>query len=81
MTLGIYLLAGIVFLLFILFIADLIKDAKNGNPFQPPYPGYREEFGEELFDFEVDEDLDIEPDISHQVRQSFHQDFEHRKDD
>jgi hypothetical protein len=56
---GIYLLAAIVFILFIIFIADLIRDSKD-RPFNPNFRlnQYREEFGEEedFMDLDYDEE-------------------------
>jgi hypothetical protein len=54
---GIYLLAAIVFILFIIFIADLIRDSKD-RPFNPNFRlnQFREEFGEEEDFMDYDEE-------------------------
>lgn len=51
MFMGIYLLAGIVFVLFIVFLIDFFRDSKNRDFVDRnfPFPRYGEEFGEDDF--------------------------------
>jgi len=53
MSMGLYLLAGIVFLLFIIFIVDLVRDGRSETRNRPrnfnQINRYSEEFGEDDF--------------------------------